>query len=182
MIHTERITSAQHPLLDEWWQLYEAAFPVTERRSAYQHAAALQNPAFHCFHLSDASGFVGIMAYWKWQDTIYLEHFAITPQRRGMGLGHQALSTLPGTVVVEIEPASDSTSVRRLAFYESCGFYCLAYPHVQLAFQEGLPDIPLWLLSRPQLDEPAIQAFEALYHMGPMQYRDAVAKDSNPEE
>lgn len=181
MIHTERITSAQHPLLDEWWQLYEAAFPVTERRSAYQHAAALENPAFHCLHLSDSTGFVGIMAYWMWQDTIYLEHLAITPERRGQGLGHHVLASLEGTVVVEIEPATDSVSVRRLAFYESCGFYCLSYPHVQLAYQDGQPDIALWLLSRPQLDEPAIQAFETLYHMGPMQYRDAVAMGADSE-
>lgn len=182
MIHSVRITSAQHPHLDEWWQLYETSFPVTERRSAYQHAAALQDPAFYCLYLSDFAGFLGIMAYWKWQNTIYLEHLAIIPERRGLGLGHQILEQLTGTVVVEIEPAADSQSVRRLAFYESCGFYCLSYPHVQLAYQDGQPDMELWLLSRPQLDEPGVQAFETLFHMGPMQYRDAVAKDAASEE
>ena len=156
----------------EWWQLYETAFPVTERRSMAQHASALTNPDYHCIYLADAYGFVGIMAYWQWQDTIYLEHLAITPERRGQGLGHQALELLQGRVVVEIEPAVDSDSVRRLAFYESCGFFCLSHPHIQLAYQAGLPDISLWLLSRPQLNEAEVLAFETLYHMGPMQYRD----------
>lgn len=156
----------------EWWQLYETAFPVTERRSMAQHAASLTNPDYHCIHLSDAEGFVGILAYWQWKDTIFLEHLAITPDRQGCGLGHQVLALLQGRVVVEIEPAEDSTSVRRLAFYESCGFFCLSYPHVQLAYQAGQPDIPLWLLSRPHLDDAEVLAFETLYHMGPMQYRD----------
>ena len=74
--------------------------------------------------------------------------------------------------MVEIEPAADSTSVRRLAFYESCGFFCLSHPHVQLAYQAGQPDMPLWLLSRPHLDDAEVFAFETMYHMGPMQYRD----------
>ena len=137
-----------------------------------QHTSALTNPDYHCIHLADASGFVGIMAYWQWQDTIYLEHLAITPERRGQGLGRQALELLKGRVVVEIEPAVDSSSVRRLAFYESCGFLCLSHPHIQLAYQAGQPDIPLWLLSCPQLNEAEVLAFETLYHMGPMQYRD----------
>ena len=137
-----------------------------------QHTSALTNPDCHCIYLADAYGFVGIMAYWQWQDTIYLEHLAITPERRGQGLGHQALELLQGRVVVEIEPAVDSDSVRRLAFYESCGFFCLSHPHIQLAYQAGLPDISLWLLSRPQLNEAEVLAFETLYHMGPMQYRD----------
>lgn len=172
MIQVAPIPSALHPFFSEWWQLYESSFPVTERRSSAQHAAAMQNPAFHCLHLSDAAGFAGILAYWQWQDTIYLEHLAITPERQGQGLGHQALALLQGRVIVEIEPAVDSVSVRRLAFYESCGFYCLSHPHVQLAFQSGQPDIPLWLLSRPLLEESEILAFETMYHMGPMQYRD----------
>ena len=172
MLYPVQITCTQHPLAAEWWQLYEEAFPVTERRAQPQHAAALQSPAFHCIHLSDENGFAGIMAYWKWEKMIYLEHLAICAMRRNQGLGHQALKLLQGDVIVEIEPANDSESVRRLAFYESCGFYCLPQPHVQLAYQTGQPDVPLWLLSRPAFNAEQVGLFEKLYHDGPMQYRD----------
>lgn len=172
MLYTTRITHAQHPCLAEWLLLYEEAFPASERRSVARHAEVLTNESYHCLHLSDEFGFAGLMAYWQWGDMIYLEHFAIVPARRGQGLGHEALGMLVGNVIVEIEPADDSTKVRRLAFYESCGFLCLPQPHVQLAYQAGEKELPLWLLSRPAMNGEQVARFEQLYAEGPMRYRD----------
>ena len=166
-----RIDSAAHPLAGEWWQLYEAAFPVCERRSAHWHAAALADPAFHVLHLADAEGFAGILSYWKWAELIYVEHLAIAPERRGRGLGHLALQLLPPPFILDIEPVVDAATARRLAFYESCGLVHLPQPHVQLAYQTGQPDVPLWLLSRPALDAAAVARFEELFLAGPMRYR-----------
>lgn len=168
-----RIDSAQHPLADEWWALYESAFPATERRRAAQHTAALQQTSFHCLHLADAAGFVGLLSYWQWDSLVYVEHLAINPERRGQGLGHAVLELLPAPAILEIEPVVDEPTLRRLAFYESCGFVRLPQPHIQLAYQAGLPAVPLWLLSRPVLSEAEVAAFEQFYHEYPMQYRDA---------
>ena len=66
----------------------------------------------------------------------------------------------------------DAATARRLAFYESCGLVRLPQPHVQLAYQAGQPEVPLWLLSKPALSETEVQRFEELYHAGPMRYRD----------
>ena len=174
MLRTTVISQTKHPLFAEWWQLYETAFPASERRSLRQHAAALEHPAFSCMHLADAGGFAGIMAAWQWQGMLFLEHLAISPERRGQGLGHQALALLQGRVVLEIEPVADAVTERRLRFYQDCGFCRLVYPHVQLAYQTGQPDIPLWLLSRPLLTAAEVQHFEQEYHAGPMIYRDSV--------
>lgn len=167
-----RICDMQLPLAGEWWTLYESAFPASERRGKLQHAAALQEAAFHCLHLADASGFAGLLAYWQWEKLCYIEHLAIVPSRRGQGLGHRALKLVPAPAILEIEPVVDASTARRLAFYESCGYTRLVYPHVQLAYQQGEADIPLWLLSRPVLDTRALAEFESLYHSGPMRYRD----------
>ena len=172
MLSASIIPHIHHPLFAEWWELYEAAFPVTERRSVYLHAKALEAPAFRCLYLEDSAGFAGIMAYWQWQNMMFLEHLAIVAARRGQGLGHQALSMLQGRVMLEIEPVVDVQTARRLAFYESCGFSRLPHPHVQLPYQAGQPDIPLWLLSRPRVSDAEVQAFEREYLLGPMQYRD----------
>ncbi len=168
-----RIDSAQHPLAGEWRALYERAFPATERRGAAQHAAALREESFHCLHLADDAGFAGLLSYWKWDALVYVEHLAINPKRRGQGLGHAVLELLPAPAILEIEPVVDEITLRRLAFYESSGFVRLPQPHVQLAYQAGLPSVPLWLLSRPMMSEVEVAAFEQLYYAHPMRYRDA---------
>lgn len=172
MMQVTRILSPQHPLAGEWWQLYKAAFPACERRGRVQHAAALQDAVFHCMHLADEAGFAGILSYWQWPGLCYVEHLSIAESRRGQGLGHQALELLPLPCILEIEPVVDAATARRLAFYESAGLVRLPQPHVQLAYQAGQPEVPLWLLSKPALCEAEVARFEQLYHAGPMRYRD----------
>ena len=173
MLIGTRITCAEHALQPDWWQLYEAAFPRSERRNAGQHAAALAHPHFHVLHLADATGFVGLLSYWQWDELAFVEHLAIVPERRGQGLGRRALSLLnDAQVILEIEPVVDAGTARRLAFYESCGFSRLPQLHIQLAYQAGEPDIPLWLLSRPMLAAGDVERFEKLYAAGPMRSRD----------
>lgn len=169
---TTRLTCMQGTAAREWWQLYEGAFPACERRGAAQHAAALADPAFHCLHLADArAGFCGLLSYWCLGALCYVEHLAIVPERRGQGLGRQALALLSRPLILEIEPVVDAATARRLAFYESCGLARLPQHHVQLAYQAGQPDVPLWLLSRPALDAAAVACFEEAYMAGPMRYR-----------
>lgn len=168
-----RLCDPQHPLAVEWLQLYEAAFPPSERRGSAQHAAALADSAFHCLHLADDAGFAGLLSYWQWPECCYVEHLAICEARRGLGLGRRALALVPQPFILEIEPVVDATTARRLAFYESCGLVRLPQPHIQPAYQSGQPDVPLWLLSRPAFDAAAVARFEELFHQGPMMYRDA---------
>lgn len=166
-----RISSPTDPCAQEWWNLYESAFPPCERRSEEHHAAALADSSFFCLHLADDTGFVGLLSYWALDFVTYVEHLAIVPERRGQGLGHQLLQLVSVPFILEIEPVTDGLTARRLAFYESCGLVKLTESHVQPAYQAGLPDIPLWLLSRPALDAAAVACFEKLYLAGPMRYR-----------
>lgn len=172
---TTRLTSMQGAAAHEWWQLYEAAFPACERRGAAQHAAALADPAFHCLHLADSQGgFCGLLSYWNLDSLCYVEHLAIVPERRGQGLGRQVLALLPRPLILEIEPVVDAVTARRLAFYESCGLERLPQHHVQLAYQAGQLDVPLWLLSFPVLDAAAVACFEEAYMAGPMRRANAL--------
>lgn len=167
-----RIQSPGHPLASEWWQLYETAFPACERRASGSHARALADAGFHCLHLADEAGFAGILSYWLWPEMCYVEHLAIAPERRGQGLGHRVLQLIPQPFILEIEPVVDTPTARRLAFYESCGLVRLPQPHVQLAYQSGQPEVPLWLLSCPAMDAAGVEQFERFFHAGPMRYRD----------
>lgn len=159
------------------WQLYEQAFPLAERRSLSCHAAAMKHePGFVCLSLRDSLGFVGILFYWEFTQCIYIEHFAITPSRRGSGLGKRALQllhlrNLP--IMLEIEPVTDAATAGRLRFYEKSGYHRLTAEHYQLPYHYGGLPLLLELLSYPgAASRTLLASFEADYLAYPMSYRD----------
>lgn len=164
----------------EWWQLYCAAFPAEERRHATEHERALQDAAFHACSLRDASHFVGLLTWWQWDSMLYVEHLAIAEEKRGMGYGGATLQALKQhgvDIVLEIEPVQDEVTAKRLAFYQSNGFVLLPFPHTQLAYQKGCPDMELLLLGYSPAGLPfhteKWAEFEKHFANGPMRYRDA---------
>lgn len=165
---------------EEWWQLYSAAFPAEERRNATEHEHALRDDAFHACMLRDVSNFVGLLTWWQWDNMLYVEHLAIAQEKRGMGYGGAALQALKQCgldIVLEIEPVRDDVSAKRLAFYQANGFVLLPFPHTQLAYQKGYPDIELLLLGYSPAGVPfhteKWAEFEKRFANGPMRYRDA---------
>ena len=168
-----------HPPSADWWHLYCTAFPPEERRSWSTHELAQNDAAFHATGLYHQNRFVGLMTWWEWGAMLYLEHLAIVDSERGKGYGHAALTLLKakgGDIILEIEPVCHEQQARRLAFYQSCGFKELPYPHIQLAYQQGYPDIPLLLLgcseSGDVLSATTWELFEKRFAAGPMKYRD----------
>lgn len=163
----------------DWWQLYCTAFPPEERRSRHAHERAQNDAAFHTAGLYHQNHFVGLMAWWEWKEMLYLEHLAIVETEHGKGYGHAALTALKAKgadIILEIEPVCHEQQARRLAFYQSRGFKELPYPHIQLAYQQGYPDIPLLLLcysaSGNALSASTWELFEKHFADGPMRYRD----------
>lgn len=156
-------------------ELYASSFPFCERRTHARHMAkARVETDFYAGELYTAGGeFVGILYYWYWPQhaLLFVEHLAIRPELRGQGYGHAALRLIqqPGTCVIpEIEPVTDATSARRLAFYESAGFIRLPYDHVQLPYHPGGNPVPLELLSWQENNRPAshfqVNLLEELLH------------------
>lgn len=164
----------------EWWDLYCTAFPAEERRGRDTHEQALGDVHFHACRLEDEGEFIGLLTWWQWEEILYIEHLAIVEEKRGMGYGHAVLAELRRNgqnIILEIEPVCDEKTARRMAFYHSCGFRALPYPHVQLAYQQGFADIPLLLLGfsvqGKKWSHDEVARFEALFAHGPMRYRDA---------
>ncbi|QHW00851.1 GNAT family N-acetyltransferase [Spirosoma endbachense] len=162
----------QHPYLTQIRPWYEQSFPVEERRSFDQLLQILNCPDMHVVALVDDEHPVGFIIYWQWESLVYIEHFAIDPDRRGQQLGQKALQLLlkqdASYVVLEVELPTDDMSRRRIQFYERQGFSVNAFDYRQPPYRLGGTEIPMKLMS-----QPAIPDQETCSHLS-QQLRDKV--------
>ena len=112
-------------------KLYNDVFPLNHRR-IYEDEKHLDNyikmkgGKFNAFAAKDGDLFLGFLSYWTFKGYTYIEHFAVSPEQRGKNLGRLMLNHLfkevSPNVLLEVEPASDEESERRIRFYEKNGF------------------------------------------------------------
>lgn len=151
------------PFLEQARQLYIQAFPACERRDGENMIP--ESPLFRPAVLREGQAFCGILFYWEGPELLFLEHFAIAPQKRNAGLGAKALALLKELgkpIVLEIEPPEDALTCRRKGFYGRSGFRENPWQHIQPKYRFGDAGLPLALLSYPKpLTEAEWQRFEA---------------------
>lgn len=130
-----RLTADTDPYYEAARALYQDSFPRHEQRESASQRTILACPDYHFNLIFDDGRWVGLLLCWKWQNTIYVEHFCILPQLRGQQYGQRALALLAQegkTVILEIDPPapSDPIAQRRKEFYERCGYRENPFPHV----------------------------------------------------
>lgn len=136
-----RLIDVSSSLYNAFQDVYTVSFPIFEQRTEVQQQDAFQNSCYHldCYMESDC--FVGFIAYWEFENYIYVEHFAIHPAERGRGLGGIILKELIASgdkrVLLEIDPVVDEVSSARLRFYKSLGFEENPFSHIHPAYREG---------------------------------------------
>ncbi|MBE6890125.1 MAG: GNAT family N-acetyltransferase [Ruminococcaceae bacterium] len=139
---------------DELFAILEQSFPTTERRDRTGHLAEFSEERFNsvCYIPDKLMGFLN---YWDFDDFIYIEHFAVSPELRGQGTGSALMSYLKELtdgrkLVLEAEPPTDSgIAARRVAFYERLGFKLNSYNYIQPPLIKGEKPIPLVIMSYP---------------------------------
>jgi|YelNatPaOPRAMG01_1025707.scaffolds.fasta_scaffold01574_19 GNAT superfamily N-acetyltransferase len=128
----------------------EEAFPGNERRSPQQMAFLLDEPAFSASILMLDGSPVGIFNVWHLDSFHYIEHFAIIPSFREMGIGttalHQFISRVDTNVIIEVEKPTSTLNKRRIAFYERNGFFLCPVEYVQPPYDRGKEAVPLHLM------------------------------------
>lgn len=149
----ERLDSSNAAYFNDAMFLYEASFPKEERRDIEEQNRVLKNESYFFDLILDGDTFCGIALYWEFRELIFLEHFAIMPKMRCMGLGSKVLDLLKEknkTVMLEIEPPVDELTERRYGFYKRCGFVMNPYHHIQAKFRADDEDLVLKILSYPE--------------------------------
>ena len=133
--------------------LYEHSFPEEERRPTRDWLAMPGRDAAFCLNVIEADGAAaGLLTVWQFREFAYVEHFAVSPEIRGGGLGARALQTLVESVqvpiVLEVEPkGSTPMADRRIAFYERQGFVLSPLSYMQPPYRPGGAAIALNLMS-----------------------------------
>lgn len=156
---------------DEIYEIMEHSFPEDERRTYEEQKELLTNPLYHIYVLQDLneSSIQAFAAVWTFDSILFLEHFAVHPGYRNLGLGAKMLNAiatkLGKMVVLEVEPPDTELAVRRIDFYKRNGFFFHTYPYIQPAMSDGRNAIPLFLMTsgRTISEEEFIKIRELLY-------------------
>jgi GNAT superfamily N-acetyltransferase len=150
-------TSPNRELLNLILPIYETSFPADERRHfADVIRIAATESAFRAEIYTEGDVALGFILYWRFPVFIYAEHFAVSENVRGKGLGRSLFSRflkqacLP--VVLEVEKPEDATSIRRIRFYESLGMKLSTAPYLQPPYSADKHPVSLLLMSYGDID------------------------------
>lgn len=162
--------SVSDSLFNDLLSLYELAFPEAERRpiAKYRHIAAAE-PRFHICVATLDGAFAGFITYWAILDFVYIEHLAVMPDIRGLGIGRNLLALVAERaggkpIIFEVEPDADEISHKRIVFYQRLGYILHPnFPYIQPAYAPGRDPIELQLMtSTPTTHQRLHQMAEAI--------------------
>lgn len=153
--------------------LYRKSFPREERRCETEFCdLLLSDPRFKLFLILWKERLAGFLSGWVFEDFLFGEHFAISPQLRGGGIGRELIEFLWKKPLVkpwifEVEPPVSDIALRRLEFYRSLGAEILTREYFQPPYRHGEAPFPLYLMGvgedLPPMEE-SIQKIHAIVY------------------
>jgi ribosomal protein S18 acetylase RimI-like enzyme len=154
-------------------KLYQDSFPPEERREFFQlQQLVSDHNLFVNQIIADANTVAGFCIFWTFDEFAFIEHLAVNPELRGVGIGEETLSILREkfkVLVLETELPADEISKRRIKFYERNGFCLLERQYFQPSYGNGKPEVELKIMctkadiSHEKLDEYILQIRKKVY-------------------
>lgn len=138
---------------DSVFQLLEISFPKDEYRTYEEQKALLDDPAYEIYVLPDSDGHAlkAFIAVWEFDSFAFIDHFAVSPKCRGLGVGgeflQETIRMLGKMVCLEVEPPDNETASRRIGFYERCKFFLNQYPYTLPPISAGRNPVPLLMMT-----------------------------------
>lgn len=153
-ISFERIVNELSPYFRDFESRYLNDFPEVERREVEDLIRLLnaEESPITLEAILCKDDFVGFISYWHLPQFIYLEHFAIDPNKRSNGIGRQVIGQIQkrfsgARFVLEAEPPTDHITTRRIKFYERLGFTLSDIPYIQPSYRADGESIPLRIMT-----------------------------------
>jgi N-acetylglutamate synthase-like GNAT family acetyltransferase len=158
------------------WKILIDSFPGDERRSLAAHIEIEKDQRYAFYAILSDDECTGCMGIWRFPRFMMIEHLAIVPHARSLGMGTDIVTRLLAgasvPVVIEVEPeSSGDDAVRRTAFYRSLGFIANDYAYCQPAYDAAKHPVPMSLMTYPaamnaaMLDDIRDTLYAELYHV-----------------
>ena len=146
-IRLTKLSAGDFPAI---WQILSESFPPEERRTKEGQRQLLEETAaYQVYGCHEKEELQAILASWKFDEFIFIEHFAVRQSIRGGGLGGRMLqaflSECDRPVLLEVEPPEEEIKARRMRAI--CSGCCSA---LQPAMQPGCEAIPLLIMTHPK--------------------------------
>lgn len=140
---------------DEIFNLMKISFPENEYRTYENQKILLEKKEYKLITKENEKGeAVAFIALWSAPEFDFIEHFAVSPECRGGGVGSKMMKNLMQNtnkpIILEIEVPCDDMSIKRLRFYERLGFKLNEQEYYQLPLRENARPLKLNLMSYPE--------------------------------
>lgn len=148
-----------------FWKIYDESFPADEKRSRSQQLEIMKDPNYSLYPILMDDREVGFIAYWHYNEFLFIEHYALSVDARSQGIGstflEEFLKTTEKPVILEVEPPTEDIQFRRISFYERLGFTLSPYTHIQKAYVKGRSGVKLQLMAYPEaMGQPLFEIVE----------------------
>ncbi|CVK16748.1 Acetyltransferase (GNAT) domain-containing protein [Apibacter mensalis] len=139
--------------------IYTKSFPVEERRPTDKMFKIYEDykDKFKILLCIKDNERIGFITYWKLNNFIFIEHFAISSDYRRLGYGSKIMQlfikkiSLP--IVLEVEPPSSHWDERRIIFYERLGFKLWnTIEYMQPSYHQDGKSYPMKLMSLREIN------------------------------
>lgn len=144
------------------------AISYVQEDDASHSVVCQEDDASHNVVCQEDAKVVGLMTWWDFGEFIYGEHFAVSSELRGNGMGSEAFreitSSFDKPFVFEVEVPSEDNPIagRRIRFYERCGMVLSDIPYFQPPYREGDAPTPMCLMTS-DASFPLEKAKEVIY-------------------
>jgi ribosomal protein S18 acetylase RimI-like enzyme len=132
-------------------ELYEKAFPSTERRDWEALSFLLDNPDMKLDLISQEAKPIGFIIWWGIGEWLFIEHLAMSPHSRGGGHGSAVMQyylvKTKGKILLEVELPLTDDARRRISFYERLGLVLIPTTYRQPSYRETGVDYPMLLMA-----------------------------------
>lgn len=136
---------------DQIFEIMEKSFPLTEYRTYDEQKALWNNNFYKVIGVRKDSKIIAFLAMWDFDNVLFLEHLATTPECRNLGIGasiiHEVLGSTDKLVCLEVEHPDDELTERRVGFYKRNGMFLNEYDYIQPPISKGREAVPLYIMT-----------------------------------
>lgn len=150
---------------DKAYSVLADAFIPEEIKSYPRLLSEFMTKGLQIFAKEDDNNIVGVITCWEFENFVFVENFAVIPEKRGCGIGTQLINDIIShfsgkSIILEVEEPDSATRKRRVEFYEKCGFTLSDTTYIQPALRDKPSEISLRIMHTNTIDKALLTAYK----------------------